>query len=356
MLVSIIIAAYNTGDYIESTLGCCLSQTYTDIEVIVVNDGSTDNTAEIAKSFCGSDPRVKLIEQENLGVSAARNLGLSFAHGDKILFFDSDDTFESSLVEKCIDFSIRNDVETVLFGHADGTILAHEEPHRCHLTGIYRDDEILEKVLPAFLGISFREIDEWIAGNQKLREGKEHSSLWHVLFDRNVISSKNLSFDINMSLGEDTKFLCQYLLVTKSIGVINECLYYLRPREGSLNASNNANPILMLDNKVKVIKAKCDISLDAQINHQIELWPYWRGTILLSAIQLSLAICGRNGVGLLQGRRQLRSFMALETVQLAIEEYKPPVSFKALPFHLIKARIVFPFLVFGRIVSILSSI
>ena len=93
--ISIIIPAYNCKDYIADTLQSCLSQDYDNFEVIVVNDGSTDSTCDVIAPFL-SDPRVMLANQENKGVSAARNLGIELAKGDYITFLDSDDTLAPS--------------------------------------------------------------------------------------------------------------------------------------------------------------------------------------------------------------------------------------------------------------------
>ncbi len=87
--ISVVIPAYNVSKTIAETLNSLLAQTYEDFEVIIVNDGSTDNTVEIVTNFC--DSRIKLISQENTGVSAARNRGVSCANGEYLSFLDADD-------------------------------------------------------------------------------------------------------------------------------------------------------------------------------------------------------------------------------------------------------------------------
>lgn len=101
-LVSIIIPAYNAEDTIERTIASVLSQTYNHIEVVVVNDGSADNTANCVISRFGKDPRVRLINQTNQGVSVARNLGIQEATGEYIAFLDSDDYLERDFVSALI--------------------------------------------------------------------------------------------------------------------------------------------------------------------------------------------------------------------------------------------------------------
>ena len=110
--VSVIVPAYNTEVYIERMIECLLKQTYDNLQLIFIDDGSTDKTADIIKSF--TDSRIEYYYQKNAGVSAARNAGLKRATGEKLFFFDSDDTFEPSLIRDCIDYAQANSVESVL--------------------------------------------------------------------------------------------------------------------------------------------------------------------------------------------------------------------------------------------------
>ena len=95
-LISIIIPTYNYGSYIHFTLDCVLNQYYKNIEVVVIDDGSTDDTAQILNQYCQKDLRVKYFYQENRGLSSARNLGLEKSKGDFIQFLDADDLISDS--------------------------------------------------------------------------------------------------------------------------------------------------------------------------------------------------------------------------------------------------------------------
>lgn len=98
-MISVIIPVYNTKQYLRSCLDSILSQTYSDLELLFIDDGSTDGSAELLDSFKERDDRIRVIHQENAGVSAARNRGLSEARGDYITFVDSDDTLEPDMYE-----------------------------------------------------------------------------------------------------------------------------------------------------------------------------------------------------------------------------------------------------------------
>ncbi|MBC6174024.1 glycosyltransferase [Listeria welshimeri] len=112
-LVSIIIPVYNVEKYVERCLDSAINQTYTNLEIIVVNDGATDNSAEIIKSY--TDERIRYFEKENGGQATARNFGLDVANGDYIVMVDSDDYISANLVEKCLDTVKKTNADLVMF-------------------------------------------------------------------------------------------------------------------------------------------------------------------------------------------------------------------------------------------------
>ncbi|MDO4282972.1 MAG: glycosyltransferase family 2 protein [Clostridia bacterium] len=101
-LISVIIPMYNTELYIEKTLNCLRNQTYQNLQIIVVNDGSTDHSLEIVRESAKKDDRIEIINTKNCGVSAARNIGLENVRGEYIIFLDSDDYIEPDMYEKML--------------------------------------------------------------------------------------------------------------------------------------------------------------------------------------------------------------------------------------------------------------
>lgn len=111
--VSIIVPAYNTEKYINKCLTSLINQTYKNIEIIVVNDGSTDNTKEIVENFAYSDDRIKLFNIENSGVSNARNFAIKNSTGNYIAFVDSDDYISSNYIEIMLSCALENNLDLV---------------------------------------------------------------------------------------------------------------------------------------------------------------------------------------------------------------------------------------------------
>ena len=112
--VSIIIPVYNDEKYIEKTLGSVCGQTYTELEIIVVNDGSTDASPAMIDAAAANDPRIRVIHKQNEGVSVARNTGLAAATGDFICWLDGDDWMEPEMIATLMDAAEKNGADAVL--------------------------------------------------------------------------------------------------------------------------------------------------------------------------------------------------------------------------------------------------
>ena len=336
-LISIIVPAYNTENYIEDMLICLENQTYKNLQIIVIDDGSTDKTASIILKYAKKDSRIEYYYQKNSGVSAARNEGLKKVKGEKIFFFDSDDTFVSELIKRCVDFSNDNNVETVIYGYSSKSNGIVGKQHKFELSGCYRGGQI-KNVLTAFIGHSYEDINAWIKGEKSLREGKEHTALWRIMLDAETVLQSKMEFKEDLSIGEDTRFINEYLLRTTSVGVLEETLYYLTIREGSANITNNLDPQLMTLNKLKLIEARKEIEEIARDISCFDINPYWQGTLVLSAVQLALKLSNDKNQN--HSKKENLTFLKMylnnSDVKKGIMDFKPDFGIKAIPFVALK--------------------
>lgn len=211
-LISVIVPVYNASRYLDVCIQSILSQTYALFELILVDDGSKDNSLEICKLYQKKDNRIIVIHQENAGVSVARNIGLSVMKGQYFCFVDSDDSIESDMLEKLYDAICINDAELAICGFKS---ISKKGIRECQALSenIIGKENIAIFVLEHYL--------EWLV-----------SSPWGKLY-RNVPFSTR-SFDLRISLGEDLKFNIQYFEKIKKITVIEDCLYRYMDAEGSL--------------------------------------------------------------------------------------------------------------------------
>ena len=114
-LVSVIIPVYNTEEYVYNTIESIRNQTLKNIEIIIINDGSTDNSLEIINGCSKNDERIKVYSQKNAGQSAARNVGIKIAKGKYLYFMDSDDFLEKDALLDCYKISEENELDFVTF-------------------------------------------------------------------------------------------------------------------------------------------------------------------------------------------------------------------------------------------------
>ena len=114
--VSVILPAWNVSPYLRQCLDSIVSQTLTNIEIICVDDGSTDGTLDILREYAEKDSRILVIHQENQGAGAARNNAMRYAKGKYLSFLDSDDFFEPDMLEKSWEAAERNNADIVVFG------------------------------------------------------------------------------------------------------------------------------------------------------------------------------------------------------------------------------------------------
>lgn len=206
--------------------------------------------------------------------------------------------------------------------------------HVFELEEIYIENQIVDKLMPAFLGHSFTDINQWLQGKKGIREGKEHTALWRIMLDASVVKENNLCFDTSLWLGEDTKFINTYFLFAHSVGVLKETLYYLTIREGSANVTSNENPILMAKNKEKLIDARKEIDKIAAKKGK-NTYEYWQGTIILSSVQLAIRLSHVKG-----GRKAFHHYITNKDVKAAIKAFQlDKISVKAIPIFLLKMNL-----------------
>ena len=214
--ISVIIPVYNAEEYINTCLSCILKQTYNDFEVIVIDDGSIDSSLEKCKKIELSDSRVRIIMQENSGVSSARNTGILNAQGEIIAFIDSDDL-------------VAPDYLSVLMEGLTGTdaILS-----MCRSVRI--DDHSYKF---SYGQVGFLDMPATICA-KRLLSGQFPVSVWGVLFRKQLIG--DIRFPVGIQSNEDKIFLYRYLLENEKGKVYysNEKLYGYLVRDGSATRSS----------------------------------------------------------------------------------------------------------------------
>ena len=219
--VSFIVPVYSTQEFLPRCLDSLLRQTYPDIEIIVVNDGSPDGSAAIIDEYAHKDSRVRVVEKSNGGLSSARNAGMDVVHGDIIDFVDSDDYVEPNLAEFLADTFAKEHPEIVVFG-------AECEPA-----------ELASKRIQQLLSPEVRVFESFDAA--LLFSANAQPYVWRAAYSRELIERESLRFAENVRFAEDVVFQFEsYPLSAKTV-LAPEKLYHYVMQEKSLTHVFNAD-------------------------------------------------------------------------------------------------------------------
>lgn len=162
-LVSIVIPIYNVEEYLDRCILSVVNQSYREMEIILVDDGSPDRCPQMCDDWAQKDTRIKVIHKENAGLGFARNTGIEHATGAYIFFFDSDDYVEPNTVEACVRIAMDNNADIVCFGNDvqthDGTVLTRRIPTPPKF--IYSGEEVREVMMPNVLSYNSVTGEDW---------------------------------------------------------------------------------------------------------------------------------------------------------------------------------------------------
>lgn len=237
-LVSVIVPVYGVEQFLTQCIDSILGQTYSNLEVFLIDDGSPDKCPTICDQYSAQDSRVHVIHQTNQGLSAARNTGLSQAHGEFILCVDSDDWIEPELVEKTVDLAIECKSDVVIFRYKNVSENGAQFSTPRDSLNFPVEEYIDPKTALSYI---FRM--------------KLPNYAWSYLSRRTLITDKQIRFPEGRQM-EDIATTYKIWGAAKKISLLQEDLYNYRTRQGSILSGKNLSYI-----------ADCGLSL-----HEIELY------------------------------------------------------------------------------------
>ena len=225
VLVSVIIPSYNTAEYIHRAIESSQRQTHSNIEIIIIDDGSKDDTLKIAKGYAEKDSRIKVIHQDNAGVSSARNHGMREANGEYYVFLDSDDWLEDDAVEVLLDAQTEHPDKLIAANYYRGMI--DDVKRIANDAGIQSCSLSIEEVAESFSGL-------WKKGFGMY----SFHSLWAKIF-RADICRKGIIFPEGIAYSEDAVFILDYIYETSGAFYINKPVMNILLRPGSATHLRN---------------------------------------------------------------------------------------------------------------------
>lgn len=231
-LISVIIPVYGVEKYISQCLESVINQTYKNLEIIVVNDGTKDRSADIAKEYAAKDSRIKVYDFQNGGLSVARNRGLEIATGDYISYIDSDDWLDTKMYETLLEAAMKNEADMVKCGIIETNGAAEEK-------------------------ITFSDVK--IINNEQHKAFKNYfkgilwTLAWNGLYKKEL--AKKVKFPDNV-VHEDNYSSGMFLYLAKKVIVMPFCLNYYRVNDAGISKGGVKKP---LDKILAIIKLKQDL-------------------------------------------------------------------------------------------------
>lgn len=235
--ISVIIPVYNAEKYLTKCLNSIVNQTYTNLEIILVNDGSKDNSLNICYEYKKKDDRIKVINNDNHGASYSRNCGISISTGEYIMFIDADDYIENNFIERLITC---NEYETY-----DLFISCYTDFYD---KNIFKEKKLIdENILTFDLKKDYLNIVKYLR------------TPWGKIYKLNIIKENNIKFPEDYITAEDQIFNFRYLKYIKKYRFLNECLYFYRhENKNSLSSSKSYEAFISNIKKLKFEKVFLD--------------------------------------------------------------------------------------------------
>lgn len=205
-MISVVVPIFNVGIWIERCLNKILSQSFSNIEVILVNDGSEDNSQKICEEFVKKDNRVRLINKDNGGLSSARNTGIGIATGKYIVFIDPDDEIVDGYFNSLYETAEKYNCDSVISGYRTIPTNKNQIPN-------YKLNEVLTG-------------EELILSSLNIHSNNDLCFVWRYIYKMDVIRNKKIKFNEQVFIGEDVIFNLEFLLNSKRVIAIKD-IYYL---------------------------------------------------------------------------------------------------------------------------------
>lgn len=239
--VSIIVPMYNVERFISRTLNSIIKQTYKDIEIIIIDDGSSDQSVKIAQKFAEQDGRIKLFRKANGGLSSARNEGIKHSSGKYCMFIDSDDFIDINMVKELVDDLEKENADMVV----SGLYLDYENNDLITITSVKCSPE---------RRLVISDMKSIVHEAMVLKKKGIIDSCCNKIYKKSIIMDYNLEMPLG-EMFEDTEFNFKYLRYTKKIVINSNCFYhYMQRNKNRITNSYNIKKFDYLQKRVITMK------------------------------------------------------------------------------------------------------
>lgn len=302
--VSVIVPMYNVEKYIERCLDSLINQTFQNIEIICVDDGSPDKSGEIAERYATQDERIKVIHKKNAGLGMARNTGVESASGKFVAFVDSDDYLETTMVQELVDAAKQANADTVIGGYSrnsNDVIQVIENP----IAGkIFHKEKIVTEVLAKMVGPASDKNDTI------------NMAAWRVLYSLDIIRKNNLRYPSEREfISEDIIFDIRYYSKAECVCGAGNSGYIYCQNAGSLTEKYNPERYekgkVLFHEKCRLLEANFLLNEDMKRRAEESFLNYSRYAIKSEAryAHINGFWCAQNNIKKIGKSEELRRLM-----------------------------------------------
>ena len=221
-MISVIVPIYNIEKYVDECIQSIVNQTYRNLEIILVDDGSTDSSGEICDTYASSDPRILVIHKENGGLVSARKAGLRASTGKYITYVDGDDWIESTAYENMYEKIKNEDADIVFYGHFENTGNVQKAVYHNVEAGIYDKDRLKSEIYPRM-----------IAGDTFF-EWQVFPSVWDMIIKKELIEKSQYDVNDEIAMGEDAACIYPCILLADRVCFEKKAFYHYRQTADSM--------------------------------------------------------------------------------------------------------------------------
>ena len=262
-LVSIILPVYNAQNHLARCVGSICAQTYRNIEIIILNDGSKDQSLPVCEEFRQKDPRILLVDKANSGVSDTRNLGLKLASGKYVEFVDSDDYLDPDFTERLVAAAEENEADFVIAPYKMVIPAGASKPEQVldkiqdelGVMSVARPPEVREY---GFLPAGVYDKDTFALRLMDKPASYFYSVLWNKLYRRDILTGNNIQFVSEMRWAEDLVFNLRYIQYAERFVAIDKPGYYYVQNPQSI-CHTQINAATIVQNKLQVFRYYKDL-------------------------------------------------------------------------------------------------
>ena len=284
-MISVIVPVYNVGPYLARCIDSIISQEYKDLEIMLIDDGSTDSSPEICDQYKLKDSRISVYHKKNGGVSSARNLGLKKATGKYVSFVDADDWLLPACLKNLLTAAEEHDADIC----AGGRVVVsdtEETPVFNKTTGVLNEQDKIDWIQQK-MGYSYEDMKTWLR-NDDFSRG---TVVWGRLYRKSLIDDNSMMFDRKIKVAEDLVFDVRAAMLANVIVLTDKAEYcYYQREDSAIHRYLGGDFRYLVDNKIQLAYKREEINKEFLAKGHPDISYMYQGSFVLSCAEIAMSL------------------------------------------------------------------